>query len=300
MLDVCLPGTGGMIPLPERWLACCWLDWQGRALLVDCGEGTQIALKKAGCRLSRLSVLLVTHFHADHIAGLPGLLLTLGNHGKTSPLTVVGPKGLGTVVSSLMIIAPALPFSVELIELPGGSEGTLEDEELGISYLPLDHGIPCLGYRVSLRRLPVFNPQKAARLGIPKKLYRALHQGKAVSLEDGRRIEPDMVLDGERRPISVTYITDTVSTARMPAFARDTDLLVCEGMYGEQDMHEKMEEKGHMVFSDSARLALEAGARRLWLTHYSPAMKDPAAFLETARAIYPAAELGYDGIKATL
>jgi ribonuclease Z len=162
MLDVCLPGTGGMIPLPERWLACCWIEYQGKALLVDCGEGTQIALKKAGCRLSRLDILLITHFHADHIAGLPGLLLTLGNHGKKTPLTMIGPKHLKKVVSSLMIIAPALPYPVELIELEDNTEGTLEDEDISVSYLPLDHAIPCFGYRVSLKRMPVFNPEKAA------------------------------------------------------------------------------------------------------------------------------------------
>jgi ribonuclease Z len=300
MLDVCLPGTGGMIPLPERWLACCWVEHQGKALLIDCGEGTQIALKKAGCRLSRLDVLLITHFHADHIAGLPGLLLTLGNNGKASLLTIVGPKGLKSVVSSLMIIAPALPYPVELIELGSGAEGTLEDNELEIAYLPLAHGIPCFGYRLSLRRLPVFSPAKADSLSVPKKHYRALHAGKSVVLDDGRRIEPDMVLDGERRPISVAYITDTVLTERMAAFVRDADLLVCEGMYGEPAMHDKMEEKGHMVFSDSARLASDAGVRRLWLTHFSPAMKDPENYVENARTIFEPSELGYDGIKISL
>jgi ribonuclease Z len=92
MLDVCLPGTSGMIPLPERWLSCCWLEYQGKALLIDCGEGTQIALRKAGCKMSRLEILLITHFHADHVAGLPGFLLTLGNHGKKNLWTIIGPR----------------------------------------------------------------------------------------------------------------------------------------------------------------------------------------------------------------
>jgi ribonuclease Z len=300
MLDVCLPGTGGMIPLPERWLSCCWLEYQGKAILIDCGEGTQIALKKAGCKLSRLEILLVTHFHADHIAGLPGLLLTLGNHGKTTPLTIIGPKGLKSVVSALTIIAPAVPYPIELLELQPGTEGYLEDEDTTIAYLPLDHGIPCFGYRVSLKRKPVFNPEKAEHLGIPKKLFKILHAGKPVRLDDGREIAPDMVLDGERQPITVTYITDSVPTPGMAAFAQGSDLLISEGMYGETDMREKMEEKGHMVFADSALLAAKAGAGRLWLTHYSPAMKDPETCLDNAKAVFAASELGYDGIKTTL
>ncbi len=300
MLDVCLPGTSGMIPLPERWLSCCWLEYQGKALLIDCGEGTQIALREAGCKISRLENLLITHFHADHIAGLPGFLLTLGNHGKKTPLTIIGPKGLKTVISALMIIAPALPYQVELIELNGSGEGYLEDDDIVISYLPVAHAIPCYGYRVSLKRKPVFNPQKAEALGIPKSQYKTLHAGKKVRLDDGRIIEPEMVLDGAREPISVCYITDSVPKDSMSDFARGADLLICEGMYGDEDMHEKMEEKGHMVFSDSARIAQKAGAKELWLTHFSPALKTPETYIENARAIFPNTIVGYDGLKATL
>ncbi|MEL4105220.1 ribonuclease Z [Oscillospiraceae bacterium WX1] len=300
MLDVCLPGTGGMIPLPERFLSCCWIESQGKALLIDCGEGTQVALKKAGCKLSRLDFLLFTHFHADHIAGLPGLLLTLGNSGKTSPLTLIGPKGLRAVYTALTIIAAALPYPVELIELRNGMSGYLEDEALTISYLPLSHGIPCLGYRISLLRKPIFNPRKAERLGIPKKLYKALHSGSPVCLDDGRQIEPLMVLDGARAPISVCYMTDTVPTEAMADFAREADLLICEGMYGDDAMHDKMAEKGHMLFSDAARLAKSAQVKALWLTHYSPAVRDPAPGLPGAQFIFPNTALGYDGIKTTL
>ena len=300
MLDVCLPGTSGMIPLPERWLSCCWLEYQGKALLIDCGEGTQIALREAGCKISRLEILLVTHFHADHIAGLPGFLLTLGNHGKRTPLTIIGPKGLQTVVSALMIIAPALPYQVKLIELNNGEEGDLEDDDIVIAYLPLEHAMPCFGYRVSLKRKPIFNPEKAEQLGIPRKLYKTLHTGQQVLLDDGRRIEPDMVLDGERTPISVCFITDTVPKDTMADFARGADLLICEGMYGDDTMHDKMEEKGHMVFSDSARVARQAGVKALWLTHFSPAMKDPETYIDNARTIYKNTTIGFDGIKTTL
>ena len=300
MLDVCLPGTGGMMPLPERWLSCCWIEYQGKALLIDCGEGTQIALKEADLKLSRLEILLITHFHADHIAGLPGLLLTLGNNGRQTPLTIVGPVGLKAVVSALTIIASALPYPVELIEIENESEGYLKYDEITISYLPLAHHIMCLGYRVSLKRKPVFNPQKADRLNIPKELYKRLHTGQTVKLDDGRTIKPEMVLDGEREPICVCFITDSTMTGSMTDFARGADLLICEGMYGDDEMREKMEEKGHMIFSDSARLSINAGVKKLWLTHYSPAMNDPQAYSEQIQSIFPDTVLGFDGIKTTL
>jgi ribonuclease Z len=286
VLDICLPGTGGMMPLPERWLSCCWIEYQGKALLIDCGEGTQIALREAGLKLSRLELLLITHFHADHVAGLPGLLLTLGNNGRETPLTIVGPAGLKAVVSALTVVAP-IPYRVELLEIKNASAEFLEDDEITISYLPLEHHIMCLGYRVSLKRKPVFNPEKAARLGIPKTLYKRLHGGQPVKLDDGRRIQPDMVLDGARDPISVCYMTDSTMTDAMANFARDADLLICEGMYGDDKMREKMGEKGHMVFSDSARVAKAAGAKQLWLTHYSPAMKQPQDYYEAVKSIFP-------------
>lgn len=300
MLEVCLPGTGGMMPLPERWLSCCWVEHQGKAILIDCGEGTQIALKKAGCKLSRLELLLVTHFHADHIAGLPGLLLTLGNTGKLSPLVIIGPRGLKSVYKALTIVAQALPYPVELIELHSAAEGTLEVESLTVSYLPLEHRIPCFGYRLTLKRKPIFNPEKAAQLGIPKTLYKTLHSGEAVLLPDGRTITPEQVLDGDRPSQSVTFITDSVPTPHMAGFAKGTDLLICEGMYGETDMRDKMDEKGHMVFADSATIAAQAGAGRLWLTHYSPALKSPTDYIDAVRAVFPNTEAGYDGIKTIL
>ncbi len=300
MLDVCLPGTGGVIPLENRWLACCWMEVQGSALLIDCGEGTQIALKKAGCKLSRLDTLLITHFHADHIAGLPGLLLTLGNGGKTTPLTIIGPAGLGQVAGSLMVIAPVLPYPVRIGELETGQSGTVELNGLQISYLPLSHGIPCFGYGVKVKRKPVFNPSKAEQLGIPKPLYRTLHAGQPVRLEDGREIEPPMVLDGERKPLFVCYCTDTQPVPSIAEFARGADLLICEGMYGSDELHEKMEERGHMVFSDSAGLAKKAGVKQLWLTHFSPACLNPGESLDAARRIFPDTQAAYDGIRLTL
>lgn len=299
MIEVCLPGTGGMIPLENRWTASCWVEFQGEAILIDCGEGTQIALKRSDCKLSRLVLLLITHFHADHVAGLPGLLLTLGNHGKKTPLTIAGPAGLEQVVTSLMTIAPNLPYPVVFKELDEEVQ-SFGFSNICFASMPLQHGVPCLGYRITFKRKPVFNPNKAKELGVPLYHYKTLHAGQAVVLDNGKKIEPHMVLEGERSAVSICYCTDTQPVEEISGFAHGADLFICEGMYGEDALCEKMREKGHMVFSDSARLARRAEVKQLWLTHFSPAMKHPERYLETASRIFPHTEVGYDGIRATL
>ncbi|MEA4969977.1 MAG: ribonuclease Z [Candidatus Pelethousia sp.] len=299
MVEICLPGTGGMLPLGNRWTASCWVEFQGTAILIDCGEGAQIALKKAGCKLSRLALLLITHFHADHIAGLPGLLLTLGNYGKNTPVTIAGPAGLKQVVASLMCIAPNLPYPIVLKELDGEGQDFVF---FGIHFssLRLQHAIPCLGYRMTFQRKPIFNPCKAKELGVPLYHYQTLHAGQSVVLDNGNEIAPCMVLDGERRPTSICYCTDTRPIEALPHFAYGADLLICEGMHGDHALREKMWEKGHMVFSDSAELAKRAEVKQLWLTHFSPAMKDPEQYLDAARYIFNDTKVGYDGIRTTL
>lgn len=292
MLKICLPGTGGMLPLPGRWLTCCWMEYQGGALLIDCGEGTQVALREAGCKLSHLETILVTHFHADHVLGLPGLLLSLGNTGRTEPLHVAGPPGLHDVLSALLVVSP-LPFPVHAVELrPGdvlsGWEG------MAVTCRALDHWVPCYGWRVEVVRKPVFSPEKAERLQIPKQCYRTLHAGEAVTLADGRLILPEQVLCGVREPLVVSYATDTRPVEAVAELGRNAGLMIAEGLYGADA--EKAHEKGHMIFPEAAELARRAGAKRLWLTHYSPALTDPGSALPATRAIFPETVAAYDGI----
>lgn len=265
-------------------------------MLIDCGEGTQVALREAGCKLSHLETILITHFHADHVLGLPGLLLSLGNTGRTAPLLVAGPPGLRDVLTALLVVAP-LPFPVHVAEpLPGnvlpGWEG------MSMTCMALDHRVPCYGWRVEVARKPVFNPEKAKQLHIPQPYYRALHAGETVTLEDGRLILPEQVLDGVREPMVVSYSTDTRPVEAVAELGRNAGLMIAEGLYG--DDAEKAHEKGHMVFSEAAELARRAGAKRLWLTHYSPALTDPESALPAARTIFPEAVAAHDGLRLDL
>jgi ribonuclease Z len=297
-----------MLPLPNRWLTCCWIEYQGAAILIDCGEGTQIALKKAGCKPPRIELLLITHFHADHCSGLPGILLTLANSARIAPLKIAGPVGLKRIVAALTVIAPRLPFELELTELDfkgehpphllhlpntgGHNDGV---SPVSVTALPLRHGVPCLGYRVDLRRKPVFNPEKAAALGVPVRQYKALHSGESVILESGEVVHSRQVLDGERKPMSVCYFTDTKPFPGMADFAKGTDLLISEGMYYDEEMRGKIVEKNHMLFSDSAKIAVNSGAKRLWLTHYSPALERPQEGSRGVRKIFEATTVSRDG-----
>lgn len=299
MVDVILVGTGGMLPLPERWLTCMWLEYNGKACLTDCGEGTQIAIKKHGLKLSRLDTIMITHSHADHIAGLSGLLLSLGNCGKTSSLKIYGGQGIKQVVRNLCCICPFLPFEIELYELPYNEQSEFMWNEMTVRTLPLKHSINCLGYSFILERKPVFRPKKAKELGIEVKYWKPLHSGMPVEI-DGRTITPEMVTGEKRSPIKVTYITDSLYFSEMADFAANSNLLISEGMYGDDEYKGKMAEKGHMVFSQSAELAVKSGSELLWLTHYSPALTDPQEYSGVVKSIFPDTVISRDGEKITL
>ncbi len=298
MFEVCLLGTGGMMPLPHRWLTSLMVRYNGINVLIDCGEGTQVALKEKGWSPKPIDLILFTHFHADHISGLPGMFLTLGNSERTEPVTLVGPKGLKKVVESLLIIAPQLPFEINYIEIDGDSM-RFDFKDFHIDAFKVNHNVTCYGYSISIDRAGRFDSDKAKELNIPLKFWSKLQKGETIEDETGI-YSPEMVMGPPRKGIKVTYTTDTRPCKNIPLFAKDSDLFICEGMYGDTEMLEKAKEHKHMTFAEAATMAKEANVQEMWLTHYSPSLFKPKEYIDNARSIFPASIAAKDGMSADL
>ncbi len=293
MLDVCLLGTGGMMPLPYRYLTSMMARYNGQSILIDCGEGTQIAMKEKGWSPKPIDIMCFTHYHADHISGLPGMLLTMGNAERTSPLLMIGPKGLERVVNSLRVIAPELPFPIIFKEI------TQEEERFQFDGFHIDafkvcHNVICYGYRISVERNGKFQVDRAKEQNIPVACWNRLQHGESVEYE-GCFYTPDMVMGEDRRGISVTYCTDTRPTPLIEKYAADADLLILEGMYGEREKLAKAKEHRHMMFEEAAMIAAKADPKELWLTHYSPSLTHPEEYMKDVKKIFPRAHAARDG-----
>lgn len=298
MLDICLLGTGGMMPLPYRWLTSMMARYNGTSILIDCGEGTQIAMKEKGWSPKPIDVICFTHFHADHISGLPGMLLTMGNAERTEPLLLVGPKGLSKVVASLRIIAPELPFVIDCLEL-NEPEHVIHMDGFRIEAFKVNHNVPCYGYSIVIDRIGKFDVDKAVSLGIEKRYWNRLQKGETIELENMTYV-PEMVLGQPRKGLKVTYCTDSRPTKGIVEHAKGSDLFICEGMYGEPDKQAKAKEKKHMTFYEAAELASQADVAQMWLTHYSPSLNHPEEYLNAVRRIFPRTEVCRDGRTAEL
>ena len=286
------------MPLPYRWLTSMMARCGGSSLLIDCGEGTQVALKEKGWSPKPIDIICFTHYHADHISGLPGLLLTMGNAERTEPLVLIGPKGLERVVTALRCIAPELPFSLRFIEL----EESRQQLPIGpylIDAYKVNHNVVCYGYAISIPRAGRFDVERARAQGVPMKAWSRLQKGETMEI-DGVCYTPDMVLGPERKGLKVTYCTDTRPVPVIAEYAKDADQFICEVMYGEDGKEAKAREHKHMTMYEAAQLAQKAMPRELWLTHYSPSLTRPEEFIEKVRKIFPKAKAARDGWTAEL
>lgn len=300
MLDVCLLGTGGMMPLPYRWLTSLVMRYNGSNILIDCGEGTQIALKEKGISPNPIDVICFTHYHADHISGLPGFLLSMGNSDRTEPVTMIGPKGLERVVSALRTIAPELPFEIRFKEIEGNRR-KFDFDGYSIEAFKVNHNVVCYGYCLTVPRGGKFDADRAKEQNIPLKLWSRLQNGETIE-EEGITYTPDMVLGPERRGLKVTYCTDSRPVSVISEMASGADIFICEGMYGEIGSEAKAKEHMHMNFYEAAKLARAAdpSPKEMWLTHYSPSLSYPKDYEKQVREIFKNTKVAKDGRLKTL
>jgi len=320
MIDIALIGTGGMMPLPGRFLSSMLCRVNGKMILFDCGEGTQVSLRMLGWGFKQIDMICFTHFHGDHISGLPGLLLTMANAERTEPLKLFGPTGLQHVVKSLCVIAQDLPYELEFIEWPARTPGnfslqsasdtsspdyfhtyTEADEMLTLKALPLWHRTPCFAYSIELMRRGKFDPARAKAQEIPLKLWSALqkHSDETI-VYNGKTYSSDMVLGPPRKGLKVVFCTDTRPVPALPSFVTDATLFICEGLYGDEERQEKAAARKHMTFREAAQAAKSANAKELWLTHFSPAMPDPYNYIKSATDVFPNSVVGKDRMSKTL
>lgn len=306
LLDLYLLGTAATMPLPDRALSAAVLHCCGRSILFDCGEGTQLALHKSPFSPMRIDLICLTHYHGDHIFGLPGLLQSLGTMNRTEPLYITGPDDLTAAMAPILTLATPeeLPYEVRLLSMP--PEGIrLHDLHSGwpaealLTAFPTRHRVVSQGYRFHLARKRRFSTQKAEALGVPRMLWRRLQNGESVCVA-GQRIEPEQVCGGERRGLTVVFSGDTAPCETLERSAREADLLVMDATYAEDTQADKAEQYGHCTFSQAAELAKRAGVRALLLTHYSAMIAEPEAYLSGAQHIFPQAVCGKDGMRATL
>lgn len=297
MIDVCLLGTGGMMPLPNRHLTSLLIRSGGHSILVDAGEGTQVAIRKYAWSMYSIDTICFTHVHGDHIAGISGLLSSMGSEGRRDPVHIIGPRHIMPIISSLCVVV-AVPFDVIFHEIP---RMDLPYDSHGIKITPfkVHHNTVCYGYRFDLDRRPEFLPEKAKALGLPVQDWHVLQSGKTV--RHGLRVyKPEEVLGPPRKGISLVYSTDTRPCKNLEEAAQDVDLLVTEAMYADPDKAEEAVKKMHMTTQEAALLSKRAGVKRTWLTHYSPSFCNPKAYKKKLKALNPRVEFGHDGMSTTL
>lgn len=304
MIEICLLGTSALLPLPERALTAAVLTCGGHSILFDCGEGTQTAARKNGVSLLKIELIALTHYHGDHIFGLPGLMQTMFCMGRTQPLYITGPQGLVRELTPILKLAGGLSYEVRLLELDSEPLKLAElikgfPEKSYLSSFATNHRTESQGYCFRLERAGKFFPEKARELEIPMLLWSKLQKGESVEA-DGKIYLPEQVMGEKRKGLKFVFTGDTSPCENIVKAAESADLMICEATYGEKEQEELALERGHMNFAMASRCAREAKVKRLWLSHYSQLIKEPEEYRCIATENFPDTECGFDGKRITL
>ena len=296
MLTATFLGTGAATPTVDRNVAGLAVQREGETILFDCGEGNQRQMMRYGVGFS-FTEIFFTHYHADHILGVTGLLRTMGLMDRTAPVTLYGPKGAQRVLGAAIALGiERNKFPVEINEIRPGDR--LRREQYDLVVFETEHRPDTVGYALAEHtRLGRFNPEHARELGVPEgPLWGRLHKGETIVLEDGRSVAPADLVGSPRRGRTLVYSGDTRPSLAVIEAARGADLLIHEATFGSDEL-ERAKETGHSTAAEAARVALEAGVRRLVLTHISPRYtRDAPELLAEARAIFPETVVARDGL----
>ena len=289
-------GTSAAVPTVERNVAALMVQREGDLLLFDCGEGTQRQMMRYGAGFAVDDVFL-THYHADHTLGIPGLLRTMGLQGRTVPLRLYGPRGAQRHIGALTVLGMERPkFDVEVFELRPGDVIPRDEYDLVVG--EARHKGECLAYAVAEHeRLGRFDPARAAALGIPEgPLWGRIHKGEAITLDDGRVVAPDELVGPPRAGRRLVYTGDTAPSPGITELARGADLLIHEATFGE-DERERARETSHSTGREAATTARDAGVKRLLLTHVSARYtREAPELVAEAREVFAATEVARDGM----
>jgi ribonuclease Z len=296
MLSVTFLGTGAACPTVDRNVASLAVQREGETILFDCGEGTQRQMMRYGVGFSFAEVFF-THYHADHMLGIIGLLRTMGLQDRTAPVTLYGPRGAQRILTAAMNLGiERNRFPVEIVEVRPGDR--LRRNDYDIVVFETQHRADTVGFALTEHiRLGRFNPERAGELGVPEgPLWGKLHKGETVTLDDGRTVSPADLVGPPRPGRTVVYSGDTRPHLAVFEASKGADLLIHEATFGEEEAARAIE-TGHSTAAEAARIALEAGVRRLVLTHISPRYTRAAPeLLAEARAVFPETAIARDGM----
>jgi ribonuclease Z len=295
--EVFILGTGGMMPLPQRFLTSVLVRRNGENLLFDCGEGTQISLKRLNLKWKKISALFISHTHADHVTGIPGILMLSSQVEREKPLYVFGPPKIREYIeANLSTLDSYINYEIIIKEIQ--EEGIVyQAEGFSVRAFHLRHSKPCVGYVIDEEDRPgVFYPEKAQAAGVPRgPLWSRLQSGETVTGADGRTVTPDHVMGPRRRGAKLSFVTDTMAFDGISRNVKGSDLFICEGMFTEELAASALEKK-HLTARQAARMAKTAGVASLGLIHYSPRFtaRELESLLAEAREVFPPSFLTRD------